>query len=79
LSASGINPSNARKAQKAAATEETEIFEVIARDWHAKFSSSWADYLDVLKENGGAGRMLRRPDMLEGYQAAHSASIPGKR
>ena len=38
----GIDPSAVRKAQKAADTEETETFEVIAREWHAKFSPTWA-------------------------------------
>lgn len=38
----GIDPGAVKKAQKAADTEETETFEVIAREWHDKFSSSWA-------------------------------------
>jgi len=37
-----IDPGAVKKAQKQAQTEETETFEVIAREWHAKFSSSWA-------------------------------------
>ena len=37
-----IDPGAVKKAQKAADTEETETFEVIAREWHDKFSSSWA-------------------------------------
>ena len=40
--ASGIDLSDTRKTQKAAATEELETFEVIASKWHAKLSSSWA-------------------------------------
>jgi len=37
-----IDPSDIKKAQKAAETQETETFEVIAREWHTKFSPSWA-------------------------------------
>jgi hypothetical protein len=40
--ANGVDPSDTKKAQKAADTQETETFEVIAREWHAKFSPSWA-------------------------------------
>ena len=39
--AHGIDPSAVRKAQKQATTEETETFEVIAREWHAKFTPTW--------------------------------------
>ncbi|UCF90220.1 MAG: integrase arm-type DNA-binding domain-containing protein [Desulfobacterales bacterium] len=39
----GINPGDMKKAQKAVETQETETFEGIAREWHGKFSSSWAD------------------------------------
>lgn len=39
--AHGINPGAVRKAQKQAETQETETFEVIAREWHMKFSPSW--------------------------------------
>lgn len=42
LVANGVDPSNTKKAQKVADTQETETFEVIAREWHAKFSPSWA-------------------------------------
>ena len=42
LLAKGLNPSETKKAQKAAGKQETETFEIIAREWHAKFSSSWA-------------------------------------
>jgi len=42
LVVTGVNPSDIKKAQKAADTDETETFEVIAREWHAKFSPSWA-------------------------------------
>lgn len=40
--AHGIDPGAVRKAQKQAKTEETETFEVIAREWHTKFSPTWA-------------------------------------
>lgn len=39
--AHSIDPGALRKAQKQAHTEETEIFEVIAREWHKKFTSTW--------------------------------------
>jgi len=39
--AQGIDPGAVRKAQKQAETEETETFEVIAREWHAKFTPTW--------------------------------------
>jgi len=39
--AHGIDPGAVRKAQKQAQTEETETFEVIAREWHDKFKSNW--------------------------------------
>ncbi len=38
----GVDPSDTKKAQKAAGTPETETFEAIAREWHTKFSASWA-------------------------------------
>lgn len=38
----GIDPGDTKKAQKAAEVQETETFEVIAREWHTKFSPSWA-------------------------------------
>ena len=39
--AHGIDPGAVRKAQKIAKTEETETFEVIAREWHTKFTPTW--------------------------------------
>lgn len=42
LIAKGIDPSQTKKAQKAAGNQETETFEIIAREWYAKFSPSWA-------------------------------------
>ncbi len=42
LLASDVDPSDNKKAQKAAGTQETETFEIVAREWHAKYSPSWA-------------------------------------
>ena len=42
LLANGVDPSITKKAQKIADTQEIETFEVIAREWHAKFTPSWA-------------------------------------
>ena len=39
--AHGIDPGAVRKAQKQAKTEEAETFEVIAREWHTKFTPTW--------------------------------------
>lgn len=41
--AHSIDPGAVRKAQKQADTKETETFEVIAREWHAKFKPSWTE------------------------------------
>ncbi len=38
----GVDPSDTKKAQKAAGSQETETFEVIAREWHTRFSPAWA-------------------------------------
>jgi integrase len=43
LLANGIDPGAIRKAQKQAKTEETETFEVIAREWHGKFKHTWKE------------------------------------
>lgn len=40
--AHGIDPGAVRKAMKQAETEETETFEVVAREWHTKFTPTWA-------------------------------------
>jgi integrase len=40
--ADGIDPAAVKKAQKQAGTEETTTFEVVAREWHTKFTPSWA-------------------------------------
>jgi len=42
LMANGVNPGDTKKAQKAASSQETETFEVIAREWYTKFAPSWA-------------------------------------
>jgi len=41
LLANNVDPDAVRKAQKIAKTEETETFEVIAREWHTKFTPNW--------------------------------------
>jgi len=43
LLANSIDPGAVRKAQKQAAVEETEILEVIAREWHNKFKPKWTE------------------------------------
>ena len=44
LLADGIDPGEERKIQKAARSERAEnSFEVVAREWFAKFSPNWAD------------------------------------
>jgi integrase len=43
LLANGVDPSALKKAQKAATVAETEnSFEVVAREWHSKFSGTWS-------------------------------------
>lgn len=39
--AHGIDPGAVRKAQKQAKVESSETFEVIAREWHDRFKSTW--------------------------------------
>jgi integrase len=41
LLANGVDPGAVKKAQKQAQTEETETFEVVAREWHIKQSNVW--------------------------------------
>jgi integrase len=41
--AHGIDPGAVRKAQKQAKIEDTETVEVIAREWHEKFKSTWTE------------------------------------
>ena len=40
--AHGIDPGAVKKAQKYTETEETETFEVIAREWYGRFVSTWS-------------------------------------
>jgi integrase len=43
LLANGVDPGEVKKAQKAATVAETEnSFEVVAREWHGKFSGTWS-------------------------------------
>lgn len=43
LIANGVNPQEIKKAQKAATVSSNEnSFEVIAREWHSKFSGTWS-------------------------------------
>lgn len=45
LLADGIDPSENRKAQKSAKTERAaNSFEVVAREWHAKYAPGWAEH-----------------------------------
>jgi len=43
LLANNIDPGAVRKAQKQANVEETETVEVISREWHEKFKSTWTE------------------------------------
>ena len=40
--AKGIDPSAARRAQKQATIQEIETFELIAKEWHTRFFSTWS-------------------------------------
>jgi integrase len=40
--AQGFDPGETRKAMKAAKTAETDTFEVVAREWFAKYQPTWA-------------------------------------
>ncbi len=40
--ANGIDPGEVRRAQKAAKDQSENSFEVVAREWHAKFSPRWS-------------------------------------
>lgn len=45
LIAEGINPSESRKAQKSAKAERAvNSFEVVAREWYAKYSPGWVEH-----------------------------------
>ena len=41
--AHGIDPAAVKKAQRQVSTEEDDTFELVAREWYAKFSHNWAD------------------------------------
>ncbi|MEN6508424.1 MAG: integrase arm-type DNA-binding domain-containing protein [Smithella sp.] len=43
LLANNVDPGAVRKAQKQAKIEDTETFEVISREWHNKFKSTWTE------------------------------------
>lgn len=43
LLANNVDPGAVRKAQKQAKIEDTETVEVIAREWHEKFKSTWTE------------------------------------
>ena len=43
LLANGVDPGAVKKARKEAQTAETETFEVIAREWHTRFTPQWSD------------------------------------
>jgi integrase len=53
--AHGIDPGAVRKAQKQAETGEKETFEVIAREWHIKFTPTWTP--------GHAVKIMRRLEL----------------
>ena len=53
--ADGIDPSQARKALKAAKAQDENTFEVVAREWHAKFTPTWTP--------GHAAMILRRLEL----------------
>lgn len=42
LLANGVDPSDTKKAQKAAGNQETETFEIIACEWYTKFFPTWS-------------------------------------
>jgi integrase len=50
--AHGIDPGSLRKAMKQAETQEKETFEVIAHEWHTKFTPTWT--------TGHAGTIMSR-------------------
>jgi integrase len=41
LIAAGIDPSDRRKAEKAAEAQNSNTFELVAREWHTKFTPTW--------------------------------------
>ncbi|MFZ2449018.1 MAG: integrase arm-type DNA-binding domain-containing protein [Methylovulum miyakonense] len=55
LLANNVDPGAVRKAQKQAKIEDTETFEVISREWHNKFKSTWTE--------GHALKLMRRLEL----------------
>ncbi len=55
LLANDVDPGAVRKAQKQAKIEDTETFEVIAREWHEKFKTTWTE--------GHAQKLLRQLEL----------------
>ncbi|MFC1815048.1 tyrosine-type recombinase/integrase [Thermodesulfobacteriota bacterium] len=53
--ADDIDPSQARKALKAAKVQDENTFEVVAREWHSKFTPTWT--------SGHAATILRRLEL----------------
>ncbi|HIJ55372.1 MAG TPA: integrase arm-type DNA-binding domain-containing protein [Deltaproteobacteria bacterium] len=53
--ADGIDPSQARKALKSAIAQNENTFEMVAREWHAKFTPTWTP--------GHAAMILRRLEL----------------
>ncbi len=53
--ANGIDPSQARKAIKASRAKDENTFEVVAREWHSKYTPSWTP--------GHAKMILRRLEL----------------
>jgi integrase len=53
--ADGIDPSQARKALKAAKVQDESTFELVAREWHAKFAQTWTP--------GHAATIIRRLEL----------------
>jgi len=53
--ADDIDPSQARKALKAAKVQDENTFEVVAREWHSKFAPTWT--------SGHAAMILRRLEL----------------
>jgi hypothetical protein len=39
--ADGLDPSQVRKAQKESKVQDENTFEMVAREWHTRFSSTW--------------------------------------
>ncbi|MEF3695551.1 tyrosine-type recombinase/integrase [Desulfolutivibrio sp.] len=51
LLATGVDPSEVRKAEKAEARAETVTFELVAREWHERFTPKWSPShaLDIIQ------------------------------